>query len=68
MKLPITYDLGTWVVFQKAMNPRSDSGKRAKEVLIGLMKENKTYDELLVSLFLCVHSTRRAQKEQCKRL
>ena len=50
------------------MNPRSDSGKRAKEVLIGLMKENKTYDELLVSLFLCVHSTRRAQKEQCKRL
>lgn len=33
------------------MNPRSDSGRRAKEVLIGLMKENKTYDEVLVSLF-----------------
>lgn len=33
------------------MNPRSDSGRRAKEVLIGLMKDNKTYDEVLVSVF-----------------
>lgn len=33
------------------MNPRSDRGRRAKEVLIGLMKENKTYDEVLVSVF-----------------
>ena len=34
------------------MNPRLDSGRRAKEVLIELMKENKTYDELLVPIIM----------------
>ena len=37
---------------RKAMNPKLESGKRAKDVVIGLMKENKTYDELLVFVFL----------------